>query len=708
MTRDTYGDGSHSDGLGHTVTCRSDTQAFCCGGIVPHGAATANCAWYGTVPTCNDNRCPDNKINVKNNHFGDSSTPCNAAVLRAQCCDHPTNLPFFQARVPPHSSSSSSKSSKIASSTQTSKSTTTSKSQVTTTKSSSTTKPTSNPPSSTSKTSSLTTFKTTSKSSATSKSSSTQRSSSKTSNITSQTTRTPSESAPTSTIRTSPNSSVPSTSHSTSHSTTGKSQTSPRSPTATPTTSPQELTDEAQKAVDDANEKAKDFKSRPEEGPAKEFQTSVKKATEAAQKAQAAAKNAKNLDSLVKSLGDLLDSLAKAEAAASAAVAGPSAATAAAAVSAAAAAAVAAEAAHEAAKPSDGPSKPPTTSPPSTRTSWSSSTSSSSSSSSSACPYCVSCADATLPVERDPSADSGDSPADAPNDPTPNEGSNPEDEGSSTIEGPTVSTSSANSTIPRFQRLEKRASRVRKQVFVCGSRQPINGPIYTQGNSGNNFRSYGYEIKTGLCSKWTFELLTGKAGEAAKATEGTTYATEHVYEAQLIDTFLQWIAQKKADKDTSKRKISACKDVIGGSVLLNKAFPGVSTRGNPGVFNGKTRPIVELAENLSGDDYELDGQSEMVFLAEYLNVFKLQHKFDDPKWADAYREWEKEFLDERADIYKKWKNRAIKEALDDLNKEDQRGPRSTTRNMFRDAIKAQETTGVSDAHFTLAKLYAWN
>lgn len=91
-----------------------------------------------------------------------------------------------------------------------------------------------------------------------------------------------------------------------------------------------------------------------------------------------------------------------------------------------------------------------------------------------------------------------------------------------------------------------------------------------------------------------------------------------------IDTFLRQIAQKKVDNFASKPVPKACKDVIGGTVLLNGRFPGVSTKGNPGVFDGKKRPIVELAEDLSGDDRLLNGQSEMVFLAEKLNGIKLQ------------------------------------------------------------------------------------
>ena len=220
---------------------------------------------------------------------------------------------------------------------------------------------------------------------------------------------------------------------------------------------------------------------------------------------------------MAKTLKNLVDSLAKAETAANAAVATPSAATAAATAGAVAAAAAAAEAAHQIAKPSEGPTKPPTTSPPKSSSIKSTRTSSSSSSSSSGCPYCVSCADNTLQVEQDPSADSSDSPADAPEDPTPNEGSNPEDAGSSTVPKPTVLAST---------QLEKRGSRVRKQVFVCDSKKPINGPIYTSGNSGKNFRSYGYSYGVGQCSQWKFDLLHAAAGAASPRTVGASYASK--------------------------------------------------------------------------------------------------------------------------------------------------------------------------------------
>lgn len=212
---------------------------------------------------------------------------------------------------------------------------------------------------------------------------------------------------------------------------------------------------------------------------------------------------------MAKYLKDLVDSLAKAEAAANTAVAAPSAAT----------AAAAAEAAHQVAKPSGGPTKPPTTSPPKHSSTKSSKTSSSSSSSSSGCPYCLSCADNTLQIEQDPSADSGDSPADAPEEPTPNEGSNPEDAGSST--GP-------KSTALASTHLEKRGSRVRKQVFVCDSKKPINGPIYTSGNSGKNFRSYGYSYSGGVgqCARWNFDLLHAPARASSPRTVGGSYASK--------------------------------------------------------------------------------------------------------------------------------------------------------------------------------------
>ena len=96
------------------------------------------------------------------------------------------------------------------------------------------------------------------------------------------------------------------------------------------------------------------------------------------------------------------------------------------------------------------------------------------------------------------------------------------------------------------------------------------------------------------------------------------------YGVLQIDTFLQQIGQKKVGNAPPKPIVKACKDVIGSTVLLNGKFPGVSTKGNPGVFDGTKRPIVELAENLSGDDRLLNGQSEMVFLAENLNGIKLQ------------------------------------------------------------------------------------
>jgi hypothetical protein len=51
MTRDTYGAGTLTAGTGGSLTCTSDSQAYCCRGVVSIEQATAqgNCAWYGSL-----------------------------------------------------------------------------------------------------------------------------------------------------------------------------------------------------------------------------------------------------------------------------------------------------------------------------------------------------------------------------------------------------------------------------------------------------------------------------------------------------------------------------------------------------------------------------------------------------------------------------------------------------------------------------------
>ncbi|CAI6336758.1 unnamed protein product [Periconia digitata] len=637
LTRDTYGAGTLQDGLGHALTCTSDSQAYCCSGVVSIDQATSqgNCAWYGSVPDCGDNRCPDNKIMIKTDQQGDASQTCNAQIRRAQCCDHPGNLPFYQAigQKPPTSSSStvvrtsstkanpsassqsssrtSSKSSSSSSSQRVSQSTskTTSSSQSSSKSSTLSTQSTQKSSSSSQTTRPSSTLKTSTRSSSSQQSSSSIIPSSKSSvstkisssqsssHISSSSSSHFSSGHSSSSITTQKSSSTSHTSTSSHSSPRSEASASPSKTTSKPTAAPtstnqaQDSVSKADDEVNKAKDDAKKFSDDPSQSNKDRVQKAVKDAQDATQKSKIDAKNSGFDDNLLKKLDDVLSKLTEAASALeSSAATAATAATVAEAIAAAAAAAAAAKELSNQQQPTKKPSgsTETTKAPSSTAQSSRSTSSSASSSSSSACPFCVGC-----------TAD---------------------------LDAAKRSVSNLDAPVPN--NLLKRGTDKKIVPYCKINAQSLS---YTTGNQNNKFRSYGFSYKINSCT-WDFEFKTAAAGTAI-GIKNVALETEHVFEAKLIPIFLDWVWAKYGTKNKDK---CAQQEIMQDNILIsNKKFRGSQT---PISIFKDNSPFDELAINLSNDDSKLpDGSSELIGLQKSLNglkenVLALDDLSDRPLW----------------------------------------------------------------------------
>ena len=157
-------------------------------------------------------------------------------------------------------------------------------------------------------------------------------------------------------------------------------------------------------------------------------------------------------------------------------------------------------------------------------------TSSATLSSSSGCPACVECADSTI----------APGPSPAPEDPFPQWTlTGGEDDG----DGGNASTRKTRRRFPHS--LEHRATTDR-EIEICQA--TVQVPPYNSwngagiGNAYSSYYSYKYSnAKPGSCVKYDFDIVSSSTQPDNKG-----YATEHVYEIQLINLFLNWMKDNNA------------------------------------------------------------------------------------------------------------------------------------------------------------------
>lgn len=222
---------------------------------------------------------------------------------------------------------------------------------------------------------------------------------------------------------------------------------------------------------------------------------------------------------------------------------------------------------------------------------------------------CVSCADSLYP-ETGP-GDSTDVPA-----------KRSEDEASAS-----QWSTKKQSLAERRHTLDKRATD-RKQITVCGNNYQ-SGP-YTTGNAGNIFPSWGYKYIVNSQSQclWNFQGLSSPAGAAPPATQGGSYQSEltclphssqlqasltlvpaeHVYEAQLVTQFAEYIQSKDTGNACGQGKL------VPTYLMRTGAFPG---RTGGSKFTGGS-PLAELMLDLSDNTRP----NELTALDKDLNILK--------------------------------------------------------------------------------------
>lgn len=374
----------------------------------------------------------------------------------------------------------------------------------------------------------------------------------------------------------------------------------------------------ASDASSKANDAAKTFGSDPSSNNQQALKDAVSNAQSQTSKAKDAA-DSTNLTDLVSKLDETLaqlteaaTELAKAEALADMAAA----------VAPEVAAALAAAAAAKEISDENDPSKPtkkPTDSAQSasaTITSGNPSSSVTSSvtlSSSSGCPACVECADSTI----------APGPSPTPDDPFPQWTLTGGDD-----DGGNASTRKTKKRFPHS--LERRATD--RDIEICQA--TVQVPPYNSwngagvGNSYSSFYSYKYSnAKPGSCVKYDFDIVT-----SATQPDTKDYATEHIYEIQLINIFLNWMATKNAElqvflaaknnkQPPPKNPANICNSLF-NQLLFGQSSPWTTTKfgANGAIGTVGSRPIDELVSQLSGNARP----TEMVYLEDGLNGLKAQ------------------------------------------------------------------------------------
>lgn len=168
------------------------------------------------------------------------------------------------------------------------------------------------------------------------------------------------------------------------------------------------------------------------------------------------------------------------------------------------------------------------------------------------------------------------------------------------------------------------ASIADRTVIICGN--TLYAPDYYswnaagQGNIYTNYYSYKY-LNPG-CGKYDWTLVT------PQQKLRTAYATEHVYELQMLNLFITYMGTQNSQLEDWLNGRDVCSGIIqrllfmkGGSWTTVGFNGGVGTNGD-GVNPG-TRPVDELVGEMSGGlGQPGDRSDEMMYLDTTLNGFK--------------------------------------------------------------------------------------
>ncbi|CAF9922352.1 hypothetical protein IMSHALPRED_005666 [Imshaugia aleurites] len=170
-----------------------------------------------------------------------------------------------------------------------------------------------------------------------------------------------------------------------------------------------------------------------------------------------------------------------------------------------------------------------------------------------------------------------------------------------------------------FVELEARAAT--RDVQICG--QSFSAPSYNSysgsgiGNTYSPYYSYAFQLPR--CSTYSWALTQGST-----APDNAAYATEHIYELQLIAIFLRWLLANNASLQAylaAGNNRNICANVINQLFFGQGQAWTVTTFGAGGnIKTPGSRPIDELMSQMSGGTRT----SELVYLETHLNGLKAQ------------------------------------------------------------------------------------
>ncbi|KAF6227567.1 hypothetical protein HO173_012206 [Letharia columbiana] len=171
-----------------------------------------------------------------------------------------------------------------------------------------------------------------------------------------------------------------------------------------------------------------------------------------------------------------------------------------------------------------------------------------------------------------------------------------------------------------FVEIEARANSATRDVTICG--QDFSAPSYnsysTTGNGNSYSPYYSYMFQLPRCSTYNWALTQGPT-----APDSASYATEHIYELQLIAIFLRWLAANNAGLQAylAVNNRNICANFINQILFGQGQQWTVTTFGAGGsIKTAGSRPIDELMSQMSGGTRT----SELVYLETHLNGLKAQ------------------------------------------------------------------------------------
>ena len=170
----------------------------------------------------------------------------------------------------------------------------------------------------------------------------------------------------------------------------------------------------------------------------------------------------------------------------------------------------------------------------------------------------------------------------------------------------------------RTAEVAKRAGKAQREIKLCG--KEFLAPDYYSWSSddGAKYKTYfSYKYKNpDTCAKYEFNLVT-----SSSRPDVHKYATEHVYEIQLIGSFLRWM--EKNDDGVAKRltrnvNSDMCSEVVLPLLVPRTAWSNIKFGNKGDMAAVGSRPIDELVSQLSGHTRA----SEMFYLESTLNGMK--------------------------------------------------------------------------------------